>query len=815
MDTNLTEEKRKQLDGIVHQMTINGEPEHAIQFVVSDFKSKYSNESTHGVWDSIKKGFSNARQDIAESGKELSSVMDTNANPFIKTTKAATTLIKAPIKIGSELAISTPLRAAGEVIQSATDYDINEATSQGIQKLVQKGMNTETAKKVMDSYAKLKETDPESAMALSALMDIGDIGANVIGLGASKAATTAAKQGVENVVKKGTQAVGEQVAKVAPKIGNTAEKTGEYLIGKTYDFNQKTIQDIIKNPDLFTPAEMAKIDKEAIAKKVFKAINNLENKYSDTGKIYEKIRNTDVRADNAYTVIPKTEIESVLNKFGLQLDKSGKIIHDANSVPLSSGDISQLQGWLDKYAKSELHTPNTFLNARQASGKLANFAVGTTDVADKIGQELYSTLNKIGRPQIKGLAELDKKFSPLREQYKKIKKDYFDKSGNLKDNAYSKLFNLTGKNKEKILARLEKVAPGITEDLNILKSIEDITGASERRAGAYMKTGLAVGGGALAGGLPGAVIGMVLTSPKVGVALLRTYGKMKKINTTGIISKMKAGKKLIGDELKIMNEAVDNASKKIQNRAKNAKPGMTIKDVSGDNPLIQEARKVETLYKKWSNGENTKNALSNKKQAIDIVSVNPKLSKISLNKAYKQFADVINESGKKVRFKDIKPNEKFYIYRASYKDAPSLNSWTLDNHVAERFSNEYGVSVKKQLITKGDIHYYFGGTGKQGALPEYELIPKFEVKSQPLQEGGKIEKKIELVAKRIDAEDIAGIRKYIDTVFTKPADDMKAYMAELPKGLRQILKDLNIKKDAKPETIAEFLSRVLETKKIK
>jgi len=54
MDTNLTltEPQRQQLDGIVHQMTLNGEPEHAIQFVVSDFKSKYGtpiNQPTQSI----------------------------------------------------------------------------------------------------------------------------------------------------------------------------------------------------------------------------------------------------------------------------------------------------------------------------------------------------------------------------------------------------------------------------------------------------------------------------------------------------------------------------------------------------------------------------------------------------------------------------------------------------------------------------------------------------------------------------------------------------------------------------------------------
>ena len=42
----LVEEKRKQLDSIVSQMASNGEKEDTIQFVVNDFKNKYSTEES-------------------------------------------------------------------------------------------------------------------------------------------------------------------------------------------------------------------------------------------------------------------------------------------------------------------------------------------------------------------------------------------------------------------------------------------------------------------------------------------------------------------------------------------------------------------------------------------------------------------------------------------------------------------------------------------------------------------------------------------------------------------------------------------------
>ena len=42
----LTEEQRKKLDGIVNQMTANGESSANIQFVVDDFKSLYEGKTS-------------------------------------------------------------------------------------------------------------------------------------------------------------------------------------------------------------------------------------------------------------------------------------------------------------------------------------------------------------------------------------------------------------------------------------------------------------------------------------------------------------------------------------------------------------------------------------------------------------------------------------------------------------------------------------------------------------------------------------------------------------------------------------------------
>jgi len=177
-------------------------------------------ERTQGVFDALKKGAQNIKEGIKESGQELT---DTGAlssfggekkdvSPFVQAAKVATTGIKGVINPLAEAAIATPMRVGGELIENATGYDINEAAAQGTKKLVEKGLQTETAQKVMNGWKTLQEKDPESAMALSTLLDIGDIASNVVGLGAEKKAITA---------------TGEKALKTAIKAGETAEKVGQ------------------------------------------------------------------------------------------------------------------------------------------------------------------------------------------------------------------------------------------------------------------------------------------------------------------------------------------------------------------------------------------------------------------------------------------------------------------------------------------------------------------------------------------------------------------------------------------------------------
>jgi len=550
-------------------------------------QAQIAGTETKGVFDAVKKGFSNIKEGIQRSGQELQATLQSDAPKPIKFAKTATGLVKGMISPLAEAAVATPARVLGEAAQNVTGIDVNEAVAQGTQRLVQKGLDTEQAKKAMEGWSQLKETNPDAAMALSTVLDIADIASNVVGI---KGATVAGEVGLKGAMKT-AKVAGETAGKAVKATG----EAGKYAVGQTFGLNKETVKNIIDNPKLFTPKEIEKIDRESIFTKAKNALEARMEALSETGKEYNKIREIPVKT----SVSENTILEKLAEK-GIDV-KDGKItVNLGSEIQLSKADISGLEEVLGLLKGKDGLTPTEILNLRKRLSNLSGFAEGRTDASSKVAKEIRATIDQIAKKEIPGLAEVDARFSSERQFLDKVKGVMFDKKGNIKDNAISKIATLTGKGKEMMLERMEKVIPGITEDLNILKAIEDIDYAKSQKVGTYGRTLLGAGGGMAVGGPVGAILGAIATSPQVGVTLLRSYGRAKglaKDAIEAVVNKMKAGKKLLDTEKKLIDEAVNSAAEKAGSRLKDmgGKGGLSIKNVS-----TPAQKRAATLARKQS-----------------------------------------------------------------------------------------------------------------------------------------------------------------------------------------------------------------------
>ncbi len=343
------------------------------------------------------------------------------------------------------------------------------------------------------------------------------------------------------------------------KLKQPIESTAKYGISQASGLGRGTIDTAIQRGGELKQAIASGLDRGQVANEVKGAIDTRLNNLSNLGKEYEPIRQSGAVA----SLGDRNIVKEVLAKHGIGLSDEGKLILTSESKPLKQGDITAIEKFYEQYGKEKSLSANAFLNAREdLATNFARYDSNASGFSKTFGKEARAKYNEVLRPQFQGLKELDNAIAPEISELKQIKKDYLNKDGSFKDNAITKIANLTNAGRESILARLEAIVPGITDKITLLKAVEDIAKASENKTGTYLRPFLGLGGGFAAGGVPGAVAGAVLTNPKVAIELLVAYGKLKgtaKLVINSAIGKIKLGKDLTKAEENIVQKAVQEA----------------------------------------------------------------------------------------------------------------------------------------------------------------------------------------------------------------------------------------------------------------
>jgi len=317
------------------------------------------------------------------------------------------------------------------------------------------------------------------------------------------------------------------------KLGSKIIKSAtSQLIGLEPD----SISNILANPKEYSKLAQEQVSRGNLSNEFGKAIDKVDEGLQETGSAYNPIRQ-----NKTVIPLPIKFVESVLGEFGLKISK-GKVTADANSITRNTKDLKALQNFYDNWGNKKAVNANEYLNMRKDIAGIAKFdkEIGTNPDAQIVGTRLYERGNEIIRPKIKGLKELDERFSPQKEQWNQIKKDFLqkDSSGDyvFKDGAINKISNAANKGKDALLARMEEVLPGITKKIQILKTVEDIQKAYGNKVGTYAR-GVLGGGSLLTGNVPG-VIATIIANPAIAIPLLRGLGYT--VQTVGpIVSTLK------------------------------------------------------------------------------------------------------------------------------------------------------------------------------------------------------------------------------------------------------------------------------------
>ncbi|NCU31548.1 MAG: hypothetical protein EOM23_01125 [Candidatus Moranbacteria bacterium] len=488
-------------------------------------------ETPPGVSGAFKRGWTGLKEDLNKRVDNTGKAMNTDQSVASKALQVAGQGFGS---IGDVIGAGIGT-AASAVTPDAIEQPIKNKFTEGVQKIMQ----TETAKGAMEKYGKFKEENPELVGNIEAVGNIADAFLNAVGVGAgAKGAKIAGKE----ALKAGEKAVVGAGETIAQGAGKVAEKTAQGIskIGGGGDIaksgaswmtglEKSTIDQITQNPDRFTKEAMKGVDRESVFNKVKTAVDKRLEQLSETGKEYGSIRESGEKV--MFTADKESPVKKVLAKYGIDIGDDGKLITTAESAPLGSGDVKAIQKFINQYMKPDnqgniILSSNAFMNARKALSNMSKFAEDKTDMAGTIARGLRKELDNAGKSTLSGLSDLDKKFASEIKLLEKAKKAIYDRSGNVKSNAMSVIANLTGQGKEQILPIIEKIVPGISKDVDVLKAIMDIEKTKGVKVGTYMRG--ATGGFLASGGNPIAtILSAIATSPQVAVPAIREFSKSK------------------------------------------------------------------------------------------------------------------------------------------------------------------------------------------------------------------------------------------------------------------------------------------------
>lgn len=658
-----------------------------------------------------------------------------------------------------------------EVIQSTLDLASNlnkkainvakEDPNQGLM-ILNAIQGIELLTEIVPAKALLNKL-PDLSNAKSTISNIVNASANKINPNLKNYLDSSLER-ISNVVRRGWE-IGKDLTKSA--------------ISKATWLNPDTITQMLQNNPKFMEAlgKWGEALKETEFEDFKGKIDNFITDHTETGKVYNTIRESGQIVD-----VDPSWIENKIKDLGFKVDNivdeatgeiiGKKVVATTKSKTRESADINKLQKLLDDWGGRDAIDSEEFLNLRKDLTNMSKFDATTTNDIRTIGRQLRNDLNTEYRPQIAGLEDLDARFREPLDLLNKIKRDFYNKDGSIKDNALSKMANLINRGSEFRLERVEEVIPGFGDRLKMLRAIEDVEIKKGNSVGTYMSSMIGAGGAAslLTGFAPGVIAAIALNPavfPKLVEIGLKVTGLSKNVGSK-ILNKVRNGVKLTPSESKVISRAVQS------------------EEVLND-PVIRKALgKTDDLPKK-----DTK--IQKVKEDVKVEDVKPqkvdtsKGKTIEQEQAVKQVREILGDDVEIDLVETIKTPKGEEALGSYMKGAIKIAKnpktttgyheafhWYLDTHKIDDLRDKAFDQIKKQEGLKTDLQaeeylaeafaeWKLLGKTPKGAVKQFlekiwNEVKKIVGKSDDIQDlmeqiGKKAEKKISTGGKKFQTKD--------------------------------------------------------------
>jgi len=269
------------------------------------------------------------------------------------------------------------------------------------------------------------------------------------------------------------------------------------VVDKLVWVNEEDRKFIRENKDLVNQYIDGKKNVETVFEEVKNKINDKRTANAEMWKEYATLRKNKSKVVDTTWVT--TDMVKELKDNWIKIDKKTWDLKFDELSKYNSKQRAALQdAWKELKAleKAKKINAGNVLDMRQKMDDKLNWDGKASDLKDitAVDRSTENLIKKMrwviddrAKTSVKWLKELDEKFAPALAEMEKIQKDWLNSDWTLKDTARSKLRNLTKAWNEERLARLEKVIPWITKDLQALDVWLTIERATKQWVWQYAK----------------------------------------------------------------------------------------------------------------------------------------------------------------------------------------------------------------------------------------------------------------------------------------------------------------------------------------
>jgi len=279
--------------------------------------------------------------------------------------------------------------------------------------------------------------------------------------------------------------------------GQSIKNAYDEAVNKIVGIDEEDRKFIRENKELVNNQLSKKQNVETIFDEVKDKVSEKRLENTEMGKEYGNLRKNKSKVVNTEWIT--SDLKKTLKKQWITIDKNNNLKFSEMSKFNAKQKAALVDAWNELKMVEKQKNINAWnvLDMRQKFDDKLNWDGKAVDLkwdvsaVDKATEWLIKdmrwAIDNRAKTSVAWLKELDAKYSEALAEMQQIKKDWLNADGTFKDNARSKLRNLTKAWNEEKLARLEKAIPWITNDLKALDVALTIEKASKQWVWQYAK----------------------------------------------------------------------------------------------------------------------------------------------------------------------------------------------------------------------------------------------------------------------------------------------------------------------------------------